>query len=309
MASGLSSIISGASSALPDLVKGAGKKIPPGGLEIDPDDIPDPPTFTDKLKDWALSMLLKLIIFIGKVISWLNDRKYMVFFVYSLYLFYKWYFNEKESNALYQEYTDYNIQGRYLDSVNHQLNIFDWKSATTVIRKQQGLNSTDTWNFDKIKKRFIIGGPVNSTTSKYALFDVSTKQIKVYSSSGLFLYSLDRQPYSDATCAACNDATKKHPTYANFKNNYILARVAVGDQLSFANELDSFRLCATYNLENVQVGPNSNIALAAGPIAIAIDGSCFYTVPSTNYTMLISNQIEEQTVSLINVPTSFCGSM
>lgn len=305
----LSALISGATSALPALAKGATKNIPPGGIQVDPDDIPDPPTFSDKAKQWLLSMAIKFVMFIGKVISWLNDRKYMVFFVYSIYLGIRWYLNESESQALARDYNQYNIQGRYIDSVNHQLNTFDWKSANTVIRKQQGLTTTETWTFDKVKKRFVISGATNSSTSNYAIFDPSTKQISVKTPSGSLLYTLASIPYTSTTCAACANAERDHPTYANFKTNFILARVRLADQLSFANELDTLRVCAIYNISSINVGPNSNLNIAAGPLAIAKDGSCFFTIPSTNYTMLLSNQVQEQEVSLANVPTSFCGSM
>lgn len=304
-----SALISGATSALPAFAKGAEKNIPAEGIQVDPDEIPDPPTFSDKAKQWLLSMTIKLIFFIGKVIAWLNDRKYMVFFIYSLYLGLRWYLNDRESLALAKDYTEYNIQGRYLDPINHQLNTFDWKSSNTIIRKQQGLTTTETWTFDKVKKRFIISGGANSSTSNYAVFEPTTKNIKVYAPSGLQLYTLNRLPYLSTTCSACANADRDRPTYSNFKTKYILARVRVADQLSFANELDTLRVCATYNIANVTVGPNSNLSIAAGPIAIAANGSCFFTIPSTNYTMLLSNQVTEQEVSLANIPTSFCGSM
>lgn len=305
----LSSLISGATSALPAFAKGAEKNIPPEGVVIDPDEIPDPPTFSDKAKQWALSMLIKLVLFIGKVIVWLNERKYMVFFVYSLYLGLRWYLNDQESRALSKDYNEYNIQGRYLDAVNHQVNIFDWKSSTTIIRKQQGLSTTETWTFDKVKKRFIISGAANSSTSNYATLDTTTRNIKVFAPSGLQLFTLTRMPYLSTTCTACANADRDRPTYSNFKTKYILAKVRVADQLSFANELDTLRVCATYNIGSISVGPNSNLAIAAGPIAIAVDGTCFFTIPSTNYTILLSNQVQEQEVSLANIPTSFCGSM
>jgi hypothetical protein len=305
----LSALISGATSALPAFAKGAEKNIPAEGVTIDPDEIPDAPTFSDKVKQWALSMTIKLIFFIGKVISWLNDRKYMVFFVYSLYLGLKWYLNDQEAKALAKDYNDYNIQGRYIDSINHQLNIFDWKSSTTIVRKQQGLATTETWTFDHVKKRFIVSGAANSSTANYASLDAATRNIKVFTPSGLLLYTLRSLPYTSTTCAACANADKERPTYSNFKTKYILAKVRTADQLSFANELDTIRVCATYNIANILVGPQSNLNIAAGPIAIAVDGSCFFTVPSTNYTMLLSNQVQEQEVSLVNVPTSFCGSM
>lgn len=305
----LSALISGATSALPGLAKGALKNIPPGGVTIDPDEIPDAPTFSDKAKQWLLSMTIKLIMIIGKVIIWLNDRKYMVFFIYSIYLAVRWYLNDQQANALTKDYNENNIQGRYLEPINHQLNIFDWKSATTIIRKQHGLSTTETWTFDKVKKRFIISGAVNSSTSNYALFHAVTKKINVYNPSAVLLYTLEPISYISTTCSACAQSERDKPTYANFKTNYVLAHVKVSDQLSFANELDTLRVCATYNIANISVGPNSNLSIASKPIAIAIDGSCFYTIPSTNYTMLLSNQIPEQEVSLINVPTSFCGSM
>lgn len=242
------------------------------------------------------SILYKL----GPVFSFfLNPRLlYLISISLSIYLAYT---NHEEALRLRDEYEQLNIQGTFIDRDIHQVNFFVWSGLNQIKRKQQGLSTVETWSLDASRNRYVINASASSVTANYAELVGDTLVIK--SPGGLIVKRLYR-----VESFGCNVAGIK-PTYANFAQNFTLARLTETDRPQFVDDLDRLRACAMSNLQNIPVGEGSNQIIAAGPLAIALDNTAFYHITSTAYGMLLSNGVLETVVTYDQIPYAFSGAM
>jgi len=235
-------------------------------------------------------------------LGFLNDHSFVLFLLVAAYFVYSsgtvYLAAEAESAA----FRKMDIRGKFIDPIRHELNVFEWTGLSSLTRARQGSAETEVWTLDEKNKRYLVN--VSTTVVNYATYDGA---ITIRNALGQELTRLERLPSSG--CSACATAATGYPTYANFAEHFRLVHINPADQPVFAARLDALRACAMFRIDAIPTGATSNDLIARSPLAVAVDGTCFFYVPPTQYLFLTGNLIVDSEIALANLPTAFCGSM
>jgi hypothetical protein len=252
--------------------------------------------------------LAKLVVGVAVVyysLGYLNAHTLALFLLAAAYFAYSSVTVYLSASAESAKFRKMDIRGKFIDPIKHELNVFEWSDLSSVTRARQGTAETEVWKLDEANNRYLVN--VSTSVMNYAVYDSAVGTITISNSLGQVLTTLNRLPSSE--CSACATASTGYPTYANFAEHFRLVHINPAEQPLFAERLDVLRGCAMFRIDTIPTGATSNDLIARSPLAVAVDGTCFFYVPPTQYLFLTGNLIVDSEIALANLPTAFCGSM